>query len=165
MISSTTVEVPAILVAQDSPSTIHTSALNTVAIDIMSWWSGGGGDKSSQSVSKSAKDFTSDDATSAGYGAAENILNSGATAASDGMLELQQAGLVLQQQLLVQQVISDLTDRSYEKCITAKPNDTLSGSQVACIKATVNKWLDTNEFLTGRLAKKQQMAQQHQAQF
>jgi Tim10/DDP family zinc finger len=129
----------------------------------MSWWSGGS--KGSDSDSQSAKDFTSDDATSAGYGAAENILNSGATAASDGMMELQQAGLVLQQQLLVQQVISDLTDRSYEKCVTSKPNDTLSGSQVACIKATVNKWLDTNEFLTGRLAKKQQMAQQHQAQY
>jgi hypothetical protein len=127
----------------------------------MSWWSGGGKGSDPQS----AKDFTSDDATSAGYGASENILNSGATAAADGMLELQQAGLALQQQLLVQQVISDLTDRSYEKCVTAKPNDTLSGSQVACIRATVNKWLDTNEFLTGRLAKKQQMAQQQQAQY
>ena len=70
----------------------------------------------------------------------------------------------LQQQLLIQQVISDLTDRSYEKCVTSKPSETLSGSQVACIKSTVNKWLDTNEFMTGRLAKKQQMAQQ-QGQF
>ena len=81
-----------------------------------------------------------------------------------GASELQQAGMALQQQLLVQQVISDLTDRSYEKCVTSKPSDTLSGSQVACIKATVNKWLDTNEFMTGRLAKKQQMAAQ-QGQF
>ena len=79
--------------------------------------------------------------------------------------ELQQVGLALQQQLLVQQVISDLTDRSYEKCVTSKPSDTLSGSQAACIKATVNKWLDTNEFMTGRLAKKQQMAAQQTSQF
>jgi Tim10/DDP family zinc finger len=123
----------------------------------MSWFGGG-----SKSEPETAKDFTSDDATSAGYGAAENIMNSGV--GGGGMSELQQAGLALQQQLLVQQVISELTDRSYEKCITSKPSDTLSGSQVACIKATVNKWLDTNEFLTGRLAKKQQMAQQ-QGQF
>jgi hypothetical protein len=124
----------------------------------MSWWGGGG--SSSSDSSSGTKDFTADDATSAGYGAAENIMNSG----SAGISELQQAGLALQQQLLVQQVISDLTDRSYEKCVTSKPSDTLSGSQVACIKATVNKWLDTNEFMTGRLAKKQQMAQQ-QGQF
>jgi hypothetical protein len=83
---------------------------------------------------------------------------------SNGLAELQQAGMILQQQMMVQQVISDLTDRGYEKCITGKPSDTLSGSQAACIKATVNKWLDTNEFLTGRLAKKQQMHQQ-QGQF
>jgi hypothetical protein len=77
-----------------------------------------------------------------------------------GMQELQQASMMLQQQLMVQQVISDLSDRSYEKCITSKPSESLSGSQVACIKATVNKWLDTNEFVTGRLAKKSQRQQQ-----
>ena len=126
----------------------------------MSWWGGGG--SSSSDSSSAAKDFTSDDATSAGYQTAENIMASGV--GGGGASELQQAGMALQQQLLVQQVISDLTDRSYEKCVTSKPSDTLSGSQVACIKATVNKWLDTNEFMTGRLAKKQQMAAQ-QGQF
>lgn len=78
---------------------------------------------------------------------------------SSGVQELQQASLMLQQQLLVQQVINDLSDRSYEKCVTSKPSDSLSGSQVACIRATVNKWLDTNEFMTGRLAKKSQQQQ------
>jgi hypothetical protein len=62
--------------------------------------------------------------------------------------------------MLVQQVINDLSDRSYEKCITSKPSETLTGSQVACVKATVNKWMDTNEFITGRLEKKAQMQQQ-----
>lgn len=80
--------------------------------------------------------------------------------ASSGMAELQQASMAIQQQMLVQQVISDLSDRSYEKCVTSRPSETLSGSQVACIKATVNKWLDTNEFMTGRLAKKSQQQQQ-----
>lgn len=75
------------------------------------------------------------------------------------MQEMQQMSMIIQQQLLVQQVINDLTDRGYEKCVTSKPSDSLSGSQVACIKATVNKWLDTNEFMTGRLAKKSQQSQ------
>lgn len=67
--------------------------------------------------------------------------------------------MALQQQMLIQQVINDLSDRAYEKCVTSKPSDTLTGTQVACVRATVNKWLDTNEFVTGRLAKKQQQAQ------
>ena len=76
------------------------------------------------------------------------------------MQELQQASMMLQQQLVVQHVISDQTDQVYKKCITSKPSKSLSGSQVACIKATVNKWLDTNEFMMGRLAKKLQRQQQ-----
>mmetsp|Transcript_15580 Transcript_15580/g.25243 ORF Transcript_15580/g.25243 Transcript_15580/m.25243 type:complete len:128 (-) Transcript_15580:66-449(-) len=127
----------------------------------MPWW--GGGSDDSSSASAATKDFTSDDATSAGYGASENIMTSG-IGSGGGMAELQQASMVLQQQMLVQQVIADLTDKSYEKCVTSKPTDGLSGSQVACIKATVNKWLDANEFITGRLAKKQQM-QSQQGQF
>ena len=76
------------------------------------------------------------------------------------MQEMQQASMMIQQQLLVQQVINDLSDRAYEKCVTSKPSDSLNGSQVACIKATVNKWLDTNEFMSGRLAKKSQQGSQ-----
>merc|ERR1719162_1704065 len=52
---------------------------------------------------------------------------------------MQQMSMMLQQQMLVQQVINDLSDRSYEKCITSKPTETLNGTQVACVKATVNK--------------------------
>ncbi|KAL3913785.1 MAG: hypothetical protein SGARI_000479, partial [Bacillariaceae sp.] len=55
-----------------------------------------------------------------------------------GASELQQAGMALQQQLMIQQVIRALTARGYEKCVTSKPSETFRGSQVACIKATVN---------------------------
>jgi len=78
---------------------------------------------------------------------------------ASGMEEIQQISVALQQQMMVQQVISDLSDRSYEKCVTSKPSDALNGTQVACIKSTVNKWLDTNEFMTGRLSKKSQQQQ------
>jgi hypothetical protein len=89
-----------------------------------------------------------------------NLMASSGGGGGDGMQELQQASMALQQQMVVQQVINDLSDRAYEKCVTSKPADTLTGSQVACIKATVNKWLDTNEFMAGRLAKKSQRQQQ-----
>lgn len=125
-------------------------------------WFGGSDDNSSGGGETS---FTSDDA--AGFGSAgTNMMASGgggATSASSAAAEMQQMSMMLQQQMLVQQVINDLSDRSYEKCITSKPSETLTGSQVACVKATVNKWMDTNEFITGRLEKKAQ--QQQQAQF
>ena len=127
----------------------------------MSWFGGGGSSSSGSSSNSSSSDFSHDD--SVGY--SDSGSGSGGGGMGSAMAELQQAGMVLQQQMLVQQVINDLSDRSYEKCITSKPSDTLSGSQVACVRATVNKWLDTNEYITGRLAKKQQQAQQQHSQF
>eukprot|EP00339_Tiarina_fusa_P003570 CAMPEP_0117042044 /NCGR_PEP_ID=MMETSP0472-20121206/29310_1 /TAXON_ID=693140 ORGANISM="Tiarina fusus, Strain LIS" /NCGR_SAMPLE_ID=MMETSP0472 /ASSEMBLY_ACC=CAM_ASM_000603 /LENGTH=119 /DNA_ID=CAMNT_0004753191 /DNA_START=64 /DNA_END=423 /DNA_ORIENTATION=+ len=116
----------------------------------MPWWGGG----SESGNSQGEADFTSHEEVSMAQSMPAGAGGGG------GMSEMQQMGMALQQQLLVQQVINDLSDRAYEKCITARPADTLSGSQVACIKATVNKWLDTNEFMTGRLQKKSQQSQQ-----
>ena len=127
----------------------------------MGWF--GGSEESTSGGGETS--FTSDDA--AGFGSTgSNMMASGGgggAVASGGAAEIQQMSMMLQQQMLVQQVINDLSDKSYEKCITSKPSETLSGSQVACVKATVNKWMDTNEFITGRLEKKAQ--QQQQARF
>jgi hypothetical protein len=124
----------------------------------MGWFSGSDG---SSSGSSREADFTSVDEASfpASNSAGGGMMPSGG-GASSGMAELQQASMAIQQQMMVQQVISDLSDRSYERCVTSRPSETLTGSQVACIKATVNKWLDTNEFITGRLAKKSKQQQQ-----
>jgi len=122
----------------------------------MSWWGGGNSKEPS-----APKDFTSGD--DGAFAESTNLMTSSSMGGGGGgAQELQQASLMIQQQMLVQQVINDLSDKSYEKCITTKPLETLSGSQVACIHSTVNKWLDTNEFITGRLAKK---SQQTQSQF
>jgi hypothetical protein len=115
----------------------------------MSWWGGGSKEESKP------KDFTSGDESD--FAESTNIMSASGGGGS-GAQELQQASIIIQQQLLVQQVINDLADRSYEKCVTSKPSDNLSGSQAACINSTVNKWLDTNEFITGRLAKKSQQS-------
>lgn len=115
----------------------------------MGWFSG-----DSEGPTKEATFTSSDEASFPS--SSPSMSGGGGVGAASGMQELQQASMILQQQMMVQQVISDLSDRSYEKCVTSKPSDSLSGSQVACIKSTVNKWLDTNEFMTGRLAKKSQ---------
>ena len=60
--------------------------------------------------------------------------------------------------MLVAKAITVLTDKSFERCISGKPGDSLSGKDVACIRATVGKWMDTNEFMMGRMGKKLQQA-------
>jgi hypothetical protein len=70
------------------------------------------------------------------------------------MGDMQQFSLALRQQMMVQTVINTLTEKAFEKCITGKPSDSLSGKDVACVNATVCKWLDTNEFINGRMARK-----------
>jgi Tim10/DDP family zinc finger len=128
----------------------------------MSWF--GGGSKSDDSSSAGGKDFTNPGET-AGFGGGSNFAGSSSSSAGNAAAELQQASIMLQQQMLVQQVINDLTDRGYEKCITGRPSEQLSGSQAACIRSTVNKWLDTNEFMTDRLGRKQQAAASHHTQY
>ena len=82
---------------------------------------------------------------------------------SNGMADFQQFSMALQQQMLIQTVITDLAQRSFEKCVTSATKDPkLTGREVACIYSTTNKWLDANELMMGRLAKKQQAASQQQ---
>jgi len=110
----------------------------------MGWFGGG-------SIEEAPASTSFDDDASIGFGDSAGMSSSGN--------DMQDFGMELQQQLIVQQVITKLTDESFQKCITGKPSDSLSGSQVACIHSTVNKWMDTNEFMMGRLAKKQQQQQ------
>jgi len=79
--------------------------------------------------------------------------------------DFQQFSMALQQQMLIQQVVSDLSHRVFMKCVTESGRDPkLTGRQVACIASATNKWLDANEYLMGRLAKKQEL-QQNASQF
>jgi Tim10/DDP family zinc finger len=120
----------------------------------MSSWFGG----SSNKESSGPKDFTSNDESS--FSSSPNMMNSGSSSSGGGgaLADLQQFQMMIQQSLLVQEIIGDLTAMSFEKCITGKPNDHLSGKEVACTHAVVGKWLDTNEYMNGRLAKKQQQS-------
>lgn len=110
------------------------------------------GSSSSDKTSEGPKDFTSSDDASfdaGGFGGGEG---------GAGAAEMQQFSVALQQSVLIQTIITSLSDTAFLKCITGKPGDSLSGKEAACIHATVNKMMDTNEFMMGRLAKKQQQA-------
>jgi hypothetical protein len=120
----------------------------------MPFWSRGSDDSNK---SQESKDFTSEDLSS--FPTSDNNFASfggsgGADSTAAGLGEMQQFSLALQQQMMVQTVINTLTEKAFEKCITGKPGDSLSGKDVACVNATVCKWLDTNEFINGRMARK-----------
>ena len=118
----------------------------------MPFWSRGG----SEEAKPQESNFTSDDVS--GFSTSDN--NFAAASSDDAMMsqatglgDMQQFTVALRQQMLVQTVINTLTDKAFEKCIT-KPGDSLSGREVACVNATVCKWLDTNQFMNGRMEKK-----------
>lgn len=110
-----------------------------------------------------ASDFTSADesaAFSSGADMRNYAASSGAVAGGGAGAELKQFAMALQQQVVVQEVMNKLTAQAFERCITGKPGESLRGSEVTCIHATVGKWLDTNDFMIGRLQKKSQQQQQ-----
>lgn len=117
----------------------------------MGWFGGGSDDNSSSSMGEkgfmdSGHHHDMDHSMSLGAG--------GGASPSD----FQQFSMAIQQQMVVQQAITDLSDKAFVKCITQCKDSTLSGKEVACIHAVTNKWLDANEYMVGRLARKQQQA-------
>ena len=112
----------------------------------MSWFGRGSSQKEEEPAEKG---FVDD----AGFG---GDLGSAVPSSSAGMSDFTQFSVALQQQVLVQQVITELSHKAFVMCATQSKDSKLSGREVACIHAATNKWLDCNEFMLGRLAKKQQ---------
>ena len=106
----------------------------------------------------------SDDASAMGAGVDISSLGGGSMEGGGGagLAEFQQFSIALQQQMVVQQVISDVTQRAFDKCVTKMNDPKLGGKEVACIHAVTNKWLDSNEYMNGRMTKKQQATMQYQ---
>jgi Tim10/DDP family zinc finger len=141
---------------------VRTSLFHFVATSkrrktIMSWF-GGGNKKESSSSETGYMDQPHDYVPySSGSGSSSMPATGGSSSAAS---ELQQFTLGLQQQLLIQQAIGDMSEKAFKVCIAASRDNKLSGKEVACIHSVTNKWIDCNEFLMGRLARKAQQQQQ-----
>eukprot|EP00568_Trieres_chinensis_P000471 CAMPEP_0183309936 /NCGR_PEP_ID=MMETSP0160_2-20130417/27456_1 /TAXON_ID=2839 ORGANISM="Odontella Sinensis, Strain Grunow 1884" /NCGR_SAMPLE_ID=MMETSP0160_2 /ASSEMBLY_ACC=CAM_ASM_000250 /LENGTH=111 /DNA_ID=CAMNT_0025474045 /DNA_START=25 /DNA_END=357 /DNA_ORIENTATION=+ len=111
----------------------------------MGWFNRGSGDDS-ESSSASPKDFSDGSASDFESGSDFSSDSSGGGLSAPGggaaaaMGDMQQFSMALQQQILVQKVIGDLSDIAFEKCIVGKPGESLSGKEAACVHSTVNKW-------------------------
>jgi len=75
------------------------------------------------------------------------------------MAEMQQFATAIQQSAMIQSTITTLSEKAFEACIT-KPGSSLSGKEAACVQAVTMKWLDTNQFMVGRLQKKMSAGQE-----
>jgi hypothetical protein len=118
----------------------------------MSWFGGG----SKKEESQGEKGFSDAPMDMQQHSSGPNLMAGGG--GGNGVAEFQQFSAALQQQMLVQQVITDLNHKAFLKCVEKSRDSTLTGKEVACIHASTNKWLDSNELMMGRLAKKQQQA-------
>ena len=122
-------------------------------------WFGGSNNTNETSQQQHHETGFSDDSSSL-YSSSPNMYGGSSSSnnnSSSGLQEFQEFSVALQQQVLVQTVITDLTHKAFEKCCTnATTSTSLTGKEAACISAITNKWLDSNEFLAGRLQRKQQ---------
>jgi len=116
----------------------------------MSWFGGGSKKEEEEPSEKGFADASEFGAFGGGSGGG----------GGGGMSEFQEFSMAIQQQMIVQQAISELSEKAFQKCITSTKDPQLSGREVACIHAVTNKWLDSNQYMVGRLAKKQQQQAQ-----
>ena len=121
--------------------------------EIMGWFSGAKDESAHKSYDDTSSSFAASSDSHAGY--------ESAGFGGHGLEDMQRFAQSIQQQALVQSIITDMTREAMEKCVTGTPKDgKLTSSQVSCVHSCVNKWMDTNEFMNGRLAAKAQQANQ-----
>lgn len=118
----------------------------------MSWFGGGKKEESSETT------FPMDDSSPLSDGGGDGLDLGGGGGGGGAMAELQQAGMALQQQMIIQQVITELSDKAFMKCIHNTKDSKLSSREMSCIQACTNKWLDASEMIHGRQTKKEQQA-------
>jgi len=123
----------------------------------MSWFGGRGGG-STENVMTEKTDLPSyeEPPSFAGPSVGSSVGGGGGGAPSQEALQM--AVLQEQQKALVQQVISKLTEISFEQCVD-RPEASLTSRQRNCVHNVVGKYLDTSEFVIGRTTKQAQQLQ------
>lgn len=126
----------------------------------MSWFGLGGSKKKENNVTSTYGGddpaFVDDSAT---YSSGPDMSASsgyGAGLASQGqanVAQLQEMWQAEQQKAQLQQVINHLTEVAFESCVD-KSGKSLSGSEQKCIMNSVHKYLDTSDFVVGRMSHK-----------
>ena len=127
----------------------------------MSWFFGGDKKPESRPVQEETHafndhpadhlDFSSNDFSSKDLShSAGNNMGSMPTSGNESMQALQELVMAEQQRMMVHEVITKLAREAFTNCIKS-PDSSLSSSETSCIHSVVGKYLDTSEFVLGRL--------------
>ena len=123
----------------------------------MSWfgWGGSKGGSGSSGSAGSGYEAPVDSGFDAGTEFVEP--NAGAFSADQGSFAGQGASLAEevmaeQQRALVQAVMFKLTEMAFDQCVS-RPGSSLSSGEVSCVQSVVSKYLDTSEFIVGRMSR------------
>ncbi|RLO12065.1 hypothetical protein DYB28_003558 [Aphanomyces astaci] len=111
----------------------------------MSWFGLGGSSTPKEEPVSSYSDssFSSlDEQPSTNYTSA--VSSSGGTSVNDIIMEEQQ-------KVLVQQAIAKITAIAWDKCSAAKPDTSLSSSEVTCMQNVASSYLDSSMFIIRKL--------------
>lgn len=113
----------------------------------MSWF-GGGGQKKDDDAGSFTDSYSSGSSSASSYSTGSSL---GASGPSRSLSSFQQELVQEQQKAMVQGVMLKLTEISFENCVT-KPSSSLSSTERSCISAVVSKYMDTSEFVIGRMS-------------
>ena len=124
-------------------------------------WFGGGSGSSESTSEKGFSDLGAGSSFAPDPSSSSPNMYGSSSGSNNGLAEFQEFSVNLQQQVLIQTVITELSHKAFKKCCggTLTRDSQLTGKEVACVNAVTNKWLDANEFLAGRLQRKQQQQQ------
>jgi hypothetical protein len=75
--------------------------------------------------------------------------------------QLQQQAMQLQQQAMAQQLIFQITEICWDKCMAGKPGQALENKQADCISQFAQRYIEAKMFVFNRM---QHQAQQQQGQ-
>lgn len=109
----------------------------------MSWFGFGGSNNSSEDTS--AHEHTSSFGNDHSYDSGADYQPQ-----SGGGGGFAQELLIEQQKQMIQAVLLNLTDKSFEVCVP-KPSSSLSNSEKACVNSVVSKYLETSQFVIASL--------------
>lgn len=117
----------------------------------MSWWGSGKNSsaKEEEQLFSEEQDFAMSTAGAGNYGHGQEY----------NVDEVQQVAAAIQQQLLVNMVITKISHTAFMKCVDKSRDSQLTGREVSCIHAVANKWLESNQYLRGRMVKKAEQSQ------
>jgi import inner membrane translocase subunit TIM13 len=115
------------------------------------WPFSSGSSKEPETASPSTSTFDSGSYSNSDSHSMYNDSSSYSAGSIGGGRSLQEEIQMEAQKIEVQQMILQLTQMAFDKCVS-KPGSSLSGSEKSCIEGSIGKYIDSKMFITNKLS-------------